>query len=146
MISLEKPEGFKDSQDVVGCFIEFENKILMLRRNPEKPEGGTWCSPGGKVEFKDGGDRWRAIAREVEEETGIGKDKDSFKLVAPFYVTYPNGKNFLYHKYILKLDAFPKIHLQKEEHSEFAWLSPKDALLLDLILHEDDTIKHAYGI
>lgn len=53
---------------VVLCYIEFEGRILLLRRNNE-PYIGYYALPGGKVE--EGESIASAAEREVLEETGL---------------------------------------------------------------------------
>lgn len=144
MISLTKPANFDKPMQVVGCFIENDGKILLLHRHSNKPEGSTWCSPGGKVEPTDQ-NLVEAIKREVFEETGIIANTNDYKFITTFYVSYANGKNFIYHKFKLPV-LTATIKTDESEHQNHAWFSPIDAIKLPLIQHEGDTIKHAYKI
>jgi ADP-ribose pyrophosphatase YjhB (NUDIX family) len=53
---------------VVGCFLEYDGKFVVLLRRPEKPDGDTWGLPAGKVE--EGESDKSAVLRELHEETG----------------------------------------------------------------------------
>lgn len=53
---------------VVGCFLEYEGKFVLLHRHAHKPNGGTWGLPAGKVE--PGESDTAAVLRELWEETG----------------------------------------------------------------------------
>src|ERR1700750_483893 len=114
MISLNKPSQFDNPIEVVGCFVESEGKILLLHRQSHRPEGNTWCSVGGKVEPTDKS-LMSAIKREVWEETGIDAREDDFQFLTTFYVTYSDGKNFIYHKYRLQVSN-PNVTLAPDEH------------------------------
>lgn len=55
--------------DIVVVFCLFEDKILLLKRAANKPEGLKWTAPSGK---KDLGETVpQAAIRELYEETGI---------------------------------------------------------------------------
>ncbi len=144
MITTEAPDNFPDALVVVGCFVEHDGKILMLHRVSDKPEGTTWCSPGGKLDAGETPEM--AIVREVMEETGIAIDPTILERPVTFYVTYPNGKNFIYHKFRAMLDMQPEVTLSSHEHTEYVWDEPANMFALPLIQHEDDTIRHFYGI
>jgi 8-oxo-dGTP diphosphatase len=44
-------------------------RVLILQRAAESTRGGTWCLPGGKIDYCDTVER--AAARELQEETGL---------------------------------------------------------------------------
>src|SRR5436190_23247594 len=69
VLYLEPPRNFIPALEVVACFIKHEDTILLLERNIAKPEGGTWCVPGGKREKHE--TLSAAISREIYEETGL---------------------------------------------------------------------------
>jgi 8-oxo-dGTP diphosphatase len=54
----------------VGVLIFKDGKLLMAQRQPDSKQGnGTWCPPGGKLDF---GESWEDCAkRETKEEAGI---------------------------------------------------------------------------
>lgn len=109
---------------VVGCILECDGKILMLRRLNHKPEGGTLALPGGKVE-KDESDL-RAIMREVWEETGYQAREDELQNLGEYEFFTSLGEPYKYIVFKIKLDARPKITLEESAHSEITWLSPKE--------------------
>ena len=60
----------KNIKLIVRALVENnKNEILMLKRNSNDSFPNEWQFPGGKVEF--GENPGTAIARELEEETGI---------------------------------------------------------------------------
>ncbi|WP_406823947.1 (deoxy)nucleoside triphosphate pyrophosphohydrolase [Pedobacter sp. KACC 23697] len=69
----------------VVCGIIFkEDKILLCRRKPEKPLGGYWEFPGGKVEF--GESESKALIRELKEELAMQVEiGDHFKTIIHQY-------------------------------------------------------------
>ncbi len=59
----------------VGVIIERNGKILLGKRRGSHGDG-TWCFPGGHLEF---GESWEDCAkREVKEETGLELSSISF--------------------------------------------------------------------
>lgn len=51
MLYLKKPTDFNPQFSAVGCFIEYNGKILLLHRQDRRAQGNTtWCIVGGKVE------------------------------------------------------------------------------------------------
>ena len=145
MITSEIPDSLENTIHVVGCFVEYDGKILYLQRNSNKFGGDTWGAPGGKVDVTDNSPE-SALVREIFEETGIVAQKENLKQVGKFYVEHPDNRKFIYTKYRLVLNEKPEVVLREGEHKDFVWVTPTDALNLKLIMHEDDTIKYAYGI
>jgi len=50
MISKHIPENFNPKFEVVSCFVEYEDEILLLRRQDHKPEPNTYGVPAGKID------------------------------------------------------------------------------------------------
>lgn len=143
MLFLEKPLQFTPKFDVVSCFVEYNGKILLLHRAPHKPQGSTWCVPAGKVD--DGEDLHAAMLRELQEETGIippNRILDYFKETFVRYSEY----DYPYHMYYLKLDQEPHVTVDIKDHTDFIWVTPEEALTMNLIEDEDVCIKLFYTI
>lgn len=142
MLYHQKPEGFSPKLCVVGCFLEYQGKILLLHRHPHKPQGDTWGCPAGKVD--PGESLEAAMSREIGEEIQYLPPGGSLKHLARFYVRYPQ-MDFTYDLFRAVLKEEPKITLKQDEHTEYAWCMPNDALRLNLIQDEDACIEYAYG-
>ncbi|MBT3397711.1 NUDIX domain-containing protein [archaeon] len=141
MIYEEEPENFEPTFEVVGCFVEVDGKILLLHRQDHKPQGGTWGCPAGKVD--EGENIGEAIVREVMEETGLNlPEANHFKKI---FVRLPDY-DFVYHIFHSPFEEKPEINLRSEEHKDFQWASPEDALGLPLVLDEDLCIKLFFGL
>ncbi len=131
------PPETKPDVEAAGSFIEYDNKILLLKRAPEKKGGGTWGLPAGKVE--PGESVLEAAKRELFEETGIE--------VAPYKLEFfkktffrDTEKLYLFHLFHSKFDA-PPINIQlNHEHTEYRWLTPYEALTLTLFVSEGKII------
>lgn len=141
MIFKDKPENFNPKFEVVSCFIEYENEILLLLRQDHKPQPNTYGVPAGKI------DQWetplQAMKREAKEETQIDlEDADYFDKL---YVRY-SDIDFIYHMFHKRFDTKPNVTIKPDEHKDHIRIHPKKALELNLIEDEDACIKLYYKI
>lgn len=143
MISSSKIKNFNKKFDVVGIFVEYEGTVLFLHRQDHKPQGNTWGVVAGKVD--DGEDFLDALVRETKEEIGLDLKSEDIKYVKEYYVRYPEY-DFKYHVHHVLLKEKPVLKLELNEHKDSRWLSPHDALHLDLIQDQDVCIKDFYNI
>jgi len=141
MIYEDKPLNFNPKFEAVGCFIEYEGKMLLLLRQDFKPNGNTWGLPSGKINQKE--NPKKAVLREIEEETGIELENVNF--LKKVYVKYPEY-DFIYYIFHAKLDKMPKIKINNSEHKEFIWKYPKDTLNFKVIRDLDNCIKLFYKL
>ncbi len=108
---------------VVGCFVEYDGKFLILKRNQTSPQPGKWGLPAGKVD--KGETDLKAIQRELFEETGYQAKESEFSFL------YEDRDNYV--GYDLEFPTF-RIHLAKKitvkidplEHDEFLWVTPQE--------------------
>jgi len=144
MTYRESPKDFKSKFDVTSCLLEYNGEILLLLRNDDKPEGNTWCLPGGKVDGTE--TTHESMIRELKEETGHSLSKEN-KLIyfGKFYVRYPTY-DFIYHIFYLPVTEKPFIQINPKEHKDFNWHKPTEALKLSLIPDLDSCIKLFYKI
>ncbi|MBU0661152.1 NUDIX hydrolase [Patescibacteria group bacterium] len=143
MIYIKKPENFNARFDVVSCFVEHDEEILLLHRQDHKPQGSTWGVPAGKVD--DGEDIIQTMQREIQEETGYNLDGEHLFYFDKVYVSYPDY-DFVYHIFHVKVADRSSVVINEGEHKDFKWVSPKKALQMDLIQDEDACIELFYGI
>ena len=79
------------------ALLDRDNRVLLAQRPPEKPMGGLWEFPGGKI--KPGETPEKALMREIKEELDIDSwesclaplsfashSYDTFHLLMPLYV------------------------------------------------------------
>ncbi len=95
----------KSPLKVVAGIIEKANHVFLVKRPPNKRDGGLWEFPGGKVE--EGEDLLSALKRELKEELGIKvisadfftsikEERENYKLEFYFYKIYSyEGEIFL---------------------------------------------------
>ena len=141
MIYLKKPDIFSPKFDVAACFIEHEGRVLLLHRQNHKPQGNTWCIPGGKIE--KGEIKAEAVLREVKEETGFEMDPSRLKFLKTVFIKY-DEYDFIYEIYQFYVEVKPTIIIDVKDHKDFVWVTPAEALKMNLIPDEDACIKLCY--
>lgn len=145
-IYLEKPEHFHHKPAIVGCcYLHYQDKILLLHRQDSKAEGNRWGIPGGKLDHKE--DLAEEVIREIFEETGLHLHPEKVHYIGKFYIRVKNF-DFEYHMFDY-LEPIPnpgEIKINFNEHKGFTWMTPKDALNLDLITDEDVCFKVMFGL
>ena len=143
-VYLDPPEDFSPKVSFVSCFIQAQNHILMIQRNDDKFYGGTWTAPGGKIDENE-----RAIdslIRETKEETGIILHKEQTVFVKKVYVRNQEfGFDCIHHIFKAVLPNAPQeIVLNKNEHQASAWVTPEQALKLNLIPGQKECLELVY--
>lgn len=103
-----------------GCFIEFDNKFLILRLHPDDPQGDTWGLVGGNIEI--GESRKEAVMREVKEEINFDIDEQKLRFLGEFPLEYPD-MTVDFSVFAIKLDHELSLTLEEKEHYDFRWVS-----------------------
>lgn len=143
MISNFKPKNFIPKFKVVSCFIEYNGEILLLKRQTFKPQPNTYGLPAGKVE--KGETIEQAMLREIKEETGIELKNEKYEFYKIKYVSQENCQ-FMYYSYFCKLDHKPEVKINLNEHQLYLWITPKEAMKLNLIQDGDNCLKDFYNL
>ena len=126
------PSYFIKRVSVASCFLEWHEKVFLLKRLPNDSHGNSWCLPGGEIE-KDETAMAGAI-REVYEETGMVLKKErliSFNKLYLHRVSPPCG--CIFSIYYFAFSSQPSFYVDPKEHSEGNWFSFDEALKLPLI-------------
>ncbi len=138
-------EQFKPRLEIATLYIEYQDQILLLHRQNHRPEGNAWGIPGGKVE--KGETPLQAVIRETREETGFQFPEKSIEKVETLFIEYDATHHITYHMFRVKLEGDPSaVKINFEEHKGFTWITPKDALKLNLMKEEDTCFKLTYGL
>ena len=129
---------------VAHGLVEQRGAYLILRRRDGRYLGGQWDIPGGTVEV--GESPAEAAVRECFEEAGIRTT------VGPEVAHYENadteGRPLVFHTitYLLHSpSAVPEVVLSAEEHDDFRWVLPGDALGMPLVWHVGRTFRSLLG-
>lgn len=143
MILAPNTADFTPRFHVVGVYVRLFDRILLLLRHPHKPEGNTWCIPGGKID--QGEDAIRAAVRELSEETGIVVSEEDLRYCNTYLVRYADY-DFRYSTFEIQIDAKLPISRRAEEHSGHGWFTPEKALTMALIESEDECIRDHFRL
>jgi 8-oxo-dGTP diphosphatase len=124
---------------IVGCFLEFEGKFLILLRHSHKPNGNTWGLPAGKVE--PGEKNADAMVRELYEETGYKTTVGELEHLGDF--TFGDkDKAYTFATYRLKTSELPNVQQEEAAHAQFRWVTPEECFSYpDLISDFHDLLK-----
>ena len=118
---------------VVGCFLEYDNKFVLVHRLPHKPDGDTWGLPSGKVEPNESDKD--ALKRELYEETGYKVKDDEIELLGEYDFTSPRGDSFTYVTYRVVLKNPHEVTVEEAAHSEYRWVTIDEADEMDDLIH-----------
>lgn len=134
---LTPPPDFQPKVWVAGCYCEFENKILFLKRSPHKLQGDTWGIPGGKL---DENETPRAAAvREVFEEVGLSLQEDDLEEIGEMYIRGALN-DYIFYRFRVRFLELPVLNVRLEEHVEARWVTIEDALKLPLIYGGEEAL------
>ncbi|HLN19199.1 MAG TPA: NUDIX hydrolase [Patescibacteria group bacterium] len=138
MIYQTLPENFSPKLEAVGCFVKCNGEILLLHRQDHRPEGNTWGLPAGKID--EGEKAIDSIAREIFEETGLVIPESAILYLDKVYIKYPTYDS-IFHFFETDLETQQEVTIDINEHKDFKWISPENALNLELIGDLDEAIK-----
>jgi 8-oxo-dGTP pyrophosphatase MutT (NUDIX family) len=115
---------------IVGCFLEYNGKFVVLLRRPEKPDGDTWGLPAGKVEA--GETDQAAALRELREETGYEASLAELHYVREDVFNF-DPKPVVFVVYKIVLDRPHAVVLEEKAHASHKWVTPNEGYELPLI-------------
>jgi mutator protein MutT len=142
-VYLTPSPQFKPCVEVATIYIECEGQILLLHRQNHKSEGNKWGIPGGKVEKNE--TPLQAVIRETKEETGLDISNYFIETLKPVFIEYDEKNHFVYRAFRTQLQGDPSsVRINFSEHKGFTWVSPTDALKMDLLQDEDVCIRKDY--
>lgn len=143
MIYKNSPDNFSLKFGVVSCYVECDDRILLLHRHEHKPQGNKWGVPAGKIDV--GESEVEAMVRELYEETGIELKPSNLEYLDKVFVRY-SDYDFVYHMFRARLSSLPKVITADKEHKGFCWQTPAEALKMILVDDLDACIKLSYKI
>ncbi len=118
-------------KQVVTCFIQRNNKFLVLQRARQDEQYGLWGIPGGKLD--KGELPIPGLMREVLEETGLDLSKSHIELLdTALSCTSCDGQYGLY-LYHAKITTRKRVVIGYEEHLAYRWVTLQEFERLDLL-------------
>ncbi|MDH5696735.1 MAG: NUDIX pyrophosphatase [Dehalococcoidia bacterium] len=111
-------------KQVVTCFLESENEILILRRSKQVGTyQGSWAGVSGYIETTAD----EQALTEIEEETSLRReDVELIKRGKPLSVEDNKlGVRWVVHPYLFHIKDRDKIKIDWE-HKETSWIKPED--------------------
>ena len=116
----------------VGCFLEYEDKFIILHRVPHESQPNTWGLVAGTPD-KDEEDA-QAMLREIEEETSYKPKKDELKLLGSWTWHFPE-KSVEFVTFRIKLKDKIKIKLDPNEHKDYRWVTAEECYARKDLIH-----------
>jgi len=107
----------------VGCFIEYDNKFLILLRPPTKTRNSEWGLVGGKID--QGESPKQAMVREIAEEISFEALENDLEFTGNFILKYPDN-DWDFSVYKLKLKQPISLKLSVSECLDYKWVTPQE--------------------
>ncbi|MEI8366273.1 MAG: NUDIX hydrolase [Parachlamydiaceae bacterium] len=125
-----EPNGFNPQVEVAACYLEIDNKLLLLQSSTRKSEPEAWGVPAGKLEKNER--PCDAAKRELFEETGISIEHHSqIQSCGSLYIRKPEIE-YVYHLFEVTIDKVPEIRLS-DEHQSYVWASSEEIEQISLM-------------
>lgn len=132
------PQGFTAQVEIAACYLEIDNKLLLLQRAHGKFEPGKWGVPAGKLERHETAQE--AAKRELFEETGISSSQIQY--INSLYMRTP-AMDYIYHTFKVPLDQMPEVQLS-DEHLDYRWASATDRETMALMSGAEEALQSYY--
>jgi len=104
----------------VGVLQSADGNVLIARRPADKPMGGAWEFPGGKVHAGEA--RLQGLVRELVEELGV--QISYVRFLTRYSHDYPDRRVVLHVWKVLQWDGEPV----GVENQALEWCNPADAM------------------
>jgi 8-oxo-dGTP diphosphatase len=107
----------------VGCFLQLEDKFLILNRHPEDSWGNKYGLVAGGIE--EGESEEEAILREIKEETGYSAEKEELEYLGEWTWDF-SERTITFVTFKVSLNEPINVVLQPGEHTHFEWVSAEE--------------------
>ncbi len=111
---------------VVTCFLEYDNKILLLRRSERVGVyRGRWAGVSGYIE--EGNTPYEQALEEIREETGLGGEDIQLVREGELLEVIDEeiGRKWIVHPFRFRVIRPEKIKIDWE-HTEMKWIDPEE--------------------
>lgn len=126
----------KYSIPVVRAIIQNEHgQILLLKRDNTASGNGSWCLPGGKVDY--GQTVEEAVAAEINEELSLDLVDAEFYFFQNSLPTEPGGPHYI--NFYFHCTVQGDIELN-EESSEYSWIAAQDMHKFHIVFRNDEAL------
>jgi 8-oxo-dGTP diphosphatase len=109
-----------------------KNEVLILQRAGSAHADGSWCLPGGKIDYGD--TVVESAARELKEETSLDCDSLQFLFYQDSLPLKPGSMHCI--NLYFECAVSGKVVLNNES-SQFAWIGPSDLGDYDIAFRND---------
>jgi 8-oxo-dGTP pyrophosphatase MutT (NUDIX family) len=110
-----------ECKQVVTCFLQRGNRILMLQRGRKDAQFQLWGIPGGKQEKDE--THLEALCRELKEELGISFSEDQFIYLGSVLSKTSTDGVYGLHLYHAKFPDDYKPEINSAEHLAYQWVT-----------------------
>lgn len=134
----------------VHIWRESDGRFLLLKRSErEKVHPGKYCSPGGKLEWKDldlnnptrmNGEVFdfenaveKLLAKEVKEEAGVEIDTKNLKYINSVAFVRPDGIPVVLIKFAARYTR-GNVKIDENDFSDYIWVNKEEVKNYDCIL------------
>ena len=114
-------------EPTVGALISHKGRIFLMKSHKWR---GKYVIPGGHIEL---GERMQdALKREIKEETGLDIHSIEFIMFQEFVFdpSFHRKAHFIFFDFACETDS--SAVTLNDEAQEFAWVTPQEALAMDL--------------
>jgi 8-oxo-dGTP pyrophosphatase MutT (NUDIX family) len=127
---------------VVGCFLWYQDKFLIVLRHPNKPSANTWGLPAGKVDAIEGAyeSDIQAVIRETWEETGYTITENTLEPLG-VHIFYPPDLKLIFPTFAVRVESPIEVKLNPAEHIEYRFVTVEECTQLpNLIFGFEDLL------
>jgi len=129
-------------KQVVTCFLQYEGKLLILRRSEQVSSyQGKWAGVSGYIE-KTADEQ---ALTEIEEETSLGgEDLKLIRKGKPLLIKDDKlGIKWVVHPYLFQIENRGKVKIDWE-HKEIKWIDPKNIDDYETVPRLKETLARVY--
>ena len=113
-----------------------EGKVLILKRTHTSHAEGSWCLPGGKIDYGQTADE--TVIKELQEETSLISSSSKFLFYQDSLPIQEGGMHCI--NLYFECMVSGKINLN-EESGEYAWIGENDLDKYDVAFRNDEGLK-----